>query len=81
MNDVKSDIFPRKNSFLSIPIHPTLSTFLSFWIILGTIAAITSIANRALNTIIFSINTPSLASLLLSIVLVPVKQIIHLGLL
>jgi hypothetical protein len=54
-NDVKSDIFPRKNSFLFIPIHPTLSTFLSFWIILGTIAAIINIANRTLNTIIFSI--------------------------
>jgi hypothetical protein len=60
MNDVKSDTFPRKNSFLFIPIHPTVSTFLSFWIILGPIAAIKNIANRTLNTITFSMSTPPL---------------------
>ena len=57
-NEVKSEIFPRKNSFLLIPIHPTVSTFFCFCMILGSIAAIKKKVNRATTTISFSMSMP-----------------------
>jgi hypothetical protein len=56
MKEVKSDSFPRKKSFLLIPIHPTVSTFFRFWIILGSIAAIKNMANRATTMISLSMS-------------------------
>ena len=62
MKEVKSDSFPRKKTFLLIPIHPTVSTFFRFWMILGSIAAIKNMANRATIKISFSTSMPPLLS-------------------